>query len=144
MQSHQTCTYDKPSDNQRLKKDEGFTLIEVLLAVSIFAIGLLGVAAMQISAIRTNSVANYMTLRATWAQDKLEQLRALPFTAPVLVDTDATVGAGTSYTEPSPPAGYVITWDVDDDTLAPNTKTITLTVTKGGKTNTFVTIKSLE
>ena len=133
MQSNQTCTDNKPSDNQRLKKDEGFTLIEVLLAVSIFAIGLLGVAAMQISAIQVNSVANHLTARATRAQDQLERLRALPYNHADLADG----------THPGTTAdGYTVTWNVTDENPVPNTKTITLTVTKNAKTTRFVTIKA--
>ena len=135
MQSNQTCTYDRPSDNQRLKKDEGFTLIEVLLAVSIFAIGLLGVAAMQISAIQVNSVANHLTARATWAQDRLEQLRALPYNNANLDPAGNPHVATTS-------DGYTVTWNITDDNPVPNTKTITLTVSRGTKTTRFVTIKA--
>ena len=39
----------------KLKKENGFTLIEVLIALTIFAVGLLAVAALQTSAIKMNS-----------------------------------------------------------------------------------------
>ena len=53
----------------------GFTLLEILIAVSIFAIGVLAVASMQISAIRGNRLGNEVTQATLLAQDKLEELK---------------------------------------------------------------------
>ena len=136
MQSNLTCKYNRPSDIpsdiQGLKKDAGFTLIEILMAVSIFAIGLLAVAAMQISAINVNSIASHLTARATLAQDRLEQLRALPY-------NHADLAAGNHQVTTAD--GYTVSWNVTDDNPVPNTKTITLAVTKNAKTTQFITIK---
>jgi type IV pilus assembly protein PilV len=41
-----------------LKTENGFTILEVLIAVSVLAIGILAVASMQISAIRGNAFAS--------------------------------------------------------------------------------------
>jgi len=58
---------------------KGFTLIEVLISITILAIGILAVASMQIMAIRGNEFARYQTLSQTWAADWLENLMALDY-----------------------------------------------------------------
>jgi prepilin-type N-terminal cleavage/methylation domain-containing protein len=55
-------------------REGGFTLVEVIVAVSILAIGLLAVASLQTSAITGNYRAYKLTEGTTWAQDKLEYL----------------------------------------------------------------------
>jgi type IV pilus assembly protein PilV len=59
--------------------EKGFTLIEILIAMAIFAFGILAVAAMQIKAIQGNSFAGGMTGASNIAQNKMEELIALPF-----------------------------------------------------------------
>jgi type IV pilus assembly protein PilV len=126
---------------RRSQNNEGFTLIEVLIAISIFAFGLLSVAAMQISAIQVNSTAGQITTRSTWAQDKLEELMALPYTDPLLVDNNSAVGVMTNHTDTSPPTGYTITWSVDNNNPVSSTKLITVTVTGKGKSTRVSFIK---
>ena len=58
---------------------KGFTLIEILIAMTIFAFGILAVGLMQITAIRGNSFARGMTEASNIAQNKVEELVALPF-----------------------------------------------------------------
>jgi type IV pilus modification protein PilV len=69
---------------------QGFTLIEVLIAMAIFAIGILAVGSMQISAINTNALARNSTTVVTMAKDRAEQLMALPYNDDIF--TDLTVG----------------------------------------------------
>lgn len=109
------------------KSEHGFTLLEVLIAISIFAIGILGVASMQISSIRTNSSANKTTESSTYAQDKLEAFASLAYTDASIQDTNPTVGSVTTYTETS--GEYTIQWTVDDNNPVSNVKRIALTVT---------------
>ena len=61
------------------KNEGGFTLIEVIIAISILSFGLLAVATMQVSAIRGNSVAEWDTEATTWAGDQMENLTCLAF-----------------------------------------------------------------
>ena len=141
----------RPADNKKrgteiraMQNDAGFTLIEVLIAISILAVGLLGVAAMQTSAIQVNSAAGRMTTRMNWAQDKMEELKALPFSDPWLEAAGNPSGvdsAGNTHQETTSD-GYTVSWNVTDDSPVPNTKRIVVTVTGKGKTSRLTCMKS--
>ena len=74
---------------ERISTDEqGFTLIEILIAITVFAIGILAVGKMQITAIQGNSRANHLTEAATIAQSKIEELISLNYNDPLLADGD--------------------------------------------------------
>ena len=100
--------------------ERGFTLIELLMAVSILTIGILAVASMQVSSIRGNSFAGRTTEATTWAGDQLELLRSLPY-------DDADLSAG-NHVDPNPPGNYTVEWNVTEDNIFNNTKTIAVTV----------------
>ena len=128
---------------KKAKTQEGFTLLEVMVAISILSIGLLAVASMQVAAIQGNFHANGVTTATALAQDTLEDLTALPYTVDV---TDPDLALGSHPDSPAPnSAGYTIRWTVTDDATL-NAKTITVTVTwqdKGvTKTTALTTIKS--
>jgi type IV pilus assembly protein PilV len=118
----------------KLKNEDGFTLIEVLVAITIFAVGLLAVAAMQNSAILMNSTAGKLTNLSTWGMDKIEELSALSYTDPWLETAGNPPGndsAGNTHQEVS--GDYTISWTVIDDNPLPSTKNITVTVAGRGK-----------
>ena len=104
--------------------EAGFTLLEVIAAVSILTVGLLAVASMQTAAIQANDKAYRVTEGATWAQNRLETLMALPYDDPLLDN-------GTGKADPTPPTpnGYSITYNVDDGPVT-NTKLITVIATR--------------
>lgn len=84
-----------------LKRSKGFSLIEVLVALFILAISLLALAGLMVTTTKNNSFGGHMTEAATFAQDKLEQLRATPFGMIALntTQTDNPVGStGITYT----------------------------------------------
>jgi len=64
--------------------DSGFTLIEMMTAISIFAIGFLAIASMQIAASKANRTGSEITQAATIATDQMERLLHLPFDDPEL------------------------------------------------------------
>ena len=141
----------RPADNKKrgteiraMQNDAGFTIIEVVIAISILAVGLLGVAAMQTSAIQVNSAAGRMTTRINWAQDKMEELKAMPFSDPWLEAAGNPPGvdsAGNTH-EQTTSDGYTVRWDVDEDEPVPNTKRIVVTVTGKGKTSQLTCMKA--
>jgi type IV pilus assembly protein PilV len=108
-----------------LKKEDGYTLIEVLIALTIFAVGMLAVAGMQTSAIRMNSAAGKLTSLSTWGMDKIEELSALPYSHPLLGSS------GKLHHEVS--GDYTVCWTVIDNNPVTNTKKIIVTVIGQGK-----------
>jgi prepilin-type N-terminal cleavage/methylation domain-containing protein len=105
--------------NIKLKEDKGFTLVEVIIAISILTFGILAVGAMQGAALRGDSFAYNRTEASTWAQDKMEQLMSVPFA---------------SMTNGNQPRGnFNITWNITPLTgLAANTSRIDVVVTYFG------------
>lgn len=57
-----------------IRAQGGFTLLELLIAITIFAIGLLTVAGMQLTALRANSTADTISVATAVAQGILEDL----------------------------------------------------------------------
>ncbi len=97
------------------KNSRGFTLNEVMIALSIFAIGILAVASLMISSINENTSARKVTEATTLAEIHLERLMALPYES--IAADETTDGA------------YSISWDVAEDEVVANTKSLTVTVT---------------
>ena len=108
--------------------DKGFTLSEVLVAIVVLSLGLLGLERMHIAAIQVNTIASRLTQGTTLAQDRAERLMALPYSDPMLADITGP-GIFTSYTDPNPPQGYTIRWEVDTDVPSTGIKTINIFVT---------------
>lgn len=73
----------------------GYTLVEVLMAMAVFLIGILAVLMMQIKAIDTNASARTVTENYTWAMDKAEELLALNYDDAQLDVGEYSVLAGT-------------------------------------------------
>jgi type IV pilus assembly protein PilV len=128
-------TYISRTETQmdKLKKENGFTLIEVLIALTIFAVGLLAVAAMQTSAVKMNSTSNKMTNLSTLAMDQIEKLSALPYTDP------AFDPAGNPYENNM--GDYTVSYTVTPDSPMQNIMTIQVTVTGRGKTENISFLK---
>ena len=131
------------------RNEKGFTLIEVLIAISILAIGLLAVASMQGSASKNNVFAGSRTEAATWAADQMETLLSLDWDDPLLSDADGDGASGLGnlgFDNDSTTQGdadhqvvqgrYTIYWNVVDNAIIADTKTVNLIVTwndYGGK-----------
>ena len=67
-----------------VSKKDGFSLIEVLIALTILAIGLLAIASLQVTSARGNFFSNSLMQATYVAQDRLEFLKNLPFSDPLL------------------------------------------------------------
>ncbi len=130
MKLDNTYSGDTETSINRLKKQDGFTLIEVLIAVTIFAVGLLAIAAMQTSAIRMNSTGNRLTELSTLGIDKFEQLMSQPYSQLV------------TGVDPVTPDGYTVSWGVQPNFLTMDTSTLTITVTGKGKRLQLTSVRS--
>lgn len=63
----------------RLRRNDGFSLIEVLVALTILAVGLLALALFQVTAIRGNAIASKWTVATQLSQERLDRFRHLPW-----------------------------------------------------------------
>jgi prepilin-type N-terminal cleavage/methylation domain-containing protein len=118
------------SDNGKSRGIEGFSMLEVLIAICILSIAIMGLASLQSRGIRGNDLGNRTSQAIALAQDKLEEL--------------INSGSGTSYplaatagtNDPNNPidetgsAGGVFTrsWQIQDATPVNGSQTITVTV----------------
>lgn len=59
--------------------ERGFTLLELMIALVVLAFGLIGVTGMMLTSVRGNTAGSKMTIAASMAQDKMEELRNTPF-----------------------------------------------------------------
>lgn len=108
---------------------KGFSLIELLIALTIFSIGILAVAAMQTSAMRGGSQSTTLTQAVRdVAQDKIEQLLARAAT-----HSDLTAGvhpSASSYEEVAQEGvTYKTRWTVTDNSPNPDQKTVVVSTT---------------
>lgn len=123
-------------------REGGFTLLEVIIAISILTFGLLAVASMQTTAIRGNDNASNITEATTFAQDTLEDLMALRYTNSGLDDVNPGFGTPTTHAIAAPTGYTGLSYTVDDDNPITNAKLITVTITwqdKGVQRRTVLT-----
>lgn len=113
--------YLKIDEGQAAPACAGFTLLEVLIAVAIFAIGILAIAGLQIRSVNLNSAARMQSEATTVAVDVMERLMSLPYEHPELDD-----GAGVQQRQVG---GYTAFWQVTDDAPINWCKTINVWVT---------------
>ena len=65
-------------NRKETQNQSGFTLLEVLIALLILSIGLLGLAALQTTGLRSNQMASMRTLATQLAYDMTDRMRANP------------------------------------------------------------------
>jgi prepilin-type N-terminal cleavage/methylation domain-containing protein len=100
--------------------NSGFTLIEVLVAVAIFAIGILALTSLQAVYIGGNSSARMQTEATTLAAQWLERLKILPYAH------DDLDPAGNPHRQVV--GAYRIEWNVADNSPINEVKNIRVTV----------------
>jgi len=92
---------------------EGLSLIEVMVALTILAFGLLTLAAMQIEALRGGRSGQVDTHATTLAQDKMEELQRMLWTDADLAPTGNWATAENA-THPVSGQAYLVDWRVND------------------------------
>jgi Tfp pilus assembly protein PilV len=118
--------------NPKRLDNQGITIIEIMFALSIFAIGILAVSTLAITSVNANASSRMVTEATTLAEVRLEQLMSLPYDVIEIGPNSTTQGA------------YEVSWDVQQDVIAEQTKSVTVTVTRpGGLKETKVVIRYL-
>jgi type IV pilus assembly protein PilV len=145
----------------------GFSLVEVLIAITILAVGILAVAGMQSTSIRSNYASNRQASAISLVQDQMEWLISLDFTDTRLTDNNpennvnltGAIGTASSTSGANNYDGYLDTgidrygdpggdfnryYNVADATPAPDMKTIAVMVRwmEMGRTR-FVAIETI-
>ena len=118
------------NQNNRLELNHGYTLIEVLIAMAIFAIGILAIFSMQITSTGSNALARGLTENYTAAMDKVEELLALPYDDADLdpdaganphvlaTDADGIDNDGDGAIDEAGETGYItLSWQVWENTI---------------------------
>jgi type II secretion system protein I len=105
---------------KQLQKGAGFTLMEVLVAMTLLTVGLLGVANLTIGVIKGNSYSKNVTSATIVARQQIEQALRVGYTNANSLAGSATVAmGGTNFTRAT---------TVSNDTPAANMKTIGVSV----------------
>jgi type IV pilus assembly protein PilV len=103
--------------------NRGFTLVEMMVALVLFGIGMMALAQTLPQGISFRDKARRMTVATSMAQEGIERLRDLPFNHADL--------AGGAHTDPDNPVegAYVRRWAIQDDTPVVDMKRVTVSVT---------------
>lgn len=104
----------------RVREKKGFTLLEVMITLVILSVGMLGLASMQIMAIKGNSFGQRLSIASTLAQNKLEELRQVEF--------DSIADGNDVCTDQINRVSYNRQWTVQNDAPQPEMKTIEVKV----------------
>jgi type IV pilus assembly protein PilV len=99
--------------------DDGFTLIEVMIALVVMSIGLTALAAVQISAIQGNAFSKRMTTAVSIADEKMEQIKSNLYTEIVSESSSQITQSNLNFTRQV---------TVTNNSPLTNTKTINVTV----------------
>jgi type II secretory pathway pseudopilin PulG len=107
-------------------RQDGFSYTEVLVSIAVISVAVLGFSANTASVIRGNRDSTNYTIASSLAQDKLEQLSALP----VLNNVDRCPNSGEQgISAGGTPGGiYDRCWTIKDSALGSGLKEISVTV----------------
>lgn len=125
--------------SNELSNDNGFTLLELLIALTIFSVGLLAIAGLQINAIRHNSGSNLRTSITAVAQGVMEQVMSMDSDDPLF----SSSGTNAASIVQTPSAGTITAnWVVTVDTPLAGISRIDVNVQEAsGRTITLTNFK---
>jgi len=134
-------------EHSRIRSEGGFTLIELTIAIAVFAVGMLSLSAMLLAAMQGGSRGRHTTQASAIAESRMEQLQRLSWTeltnasacsTPEVVNN--TVQSNTNQNEES----YTVTCQIAD-LVTDWTRTIDVSVTwdEPGRPNRSVTFSSI-
>lgn len=121
--------------NKSNYEHQGFSLLEVVLSLAIFSIGIVGLYSVQTRTIGQNYTASRITTAVNWGAEKVEDLLALSYQDLKDTNNNGTAGLGNSTiatadgSETSPDGVYTLLWNVAVNRPIYKTKTIRVIVT---------------
>jgi prepilin-type N-terminal cleavage/methylation domain-containing protein len=117
-------------------KSQGFSLIEVLIALVILSVAFLGLAGLMVQTTKNNSFGEHMTEAATFAHDQLEKLR---------ISSWVNVVTGNDMRQGSTGINYARSWIVVLNVAPPNDtiKEITITISWNDRVSHSVGFRSV-
>ena len=122
-------------------RELGYTVNEVLVAMIIVVVGILGYSISTVGVMRGNSASSHYAVAVNLAQDKMEQLKGNKD----LTNTNNCPGSGErEITAMAGPGGiYNRCWAISDSALGTKLKQITVTVSWDGAEHQEVTLTTL-
>jgi prepilin-type N-terminal cleavage/methylation domain-containing protein len=143
---------------KKLQNEQGFTLIEIVVALGVLAFGILSLMLLQTSGVRGNTTADITTVATNGASDQIEKILGLPYEDSLLeatasrtpltsgasswgekiedwacTDTDVFTGTGTEVDHCIVNDDYSVFWTISTGDTGrgypiPNTKTVQMFV----------------
>jgi type IV pilus assembly protein PilV len=118
------------------RRQQGMSLIEVLVAMAVIGFGLMAMLAMQLHAMRGGQAGRHVTDAAQVAQDRMEIFQRLDWDDAALADTGGWVLGGDVETRTvqggaagNVPMNYNVDWRITDDPANPKLRLVDVRVT---------------
>lgn len=116
-----------------MRRQAGATLIEVMISMSLLAVGMLGMIGGLANASRTDRIGRSRMMAMGLARDLAAHLETLPFDSPLLLNTSAGNDLGDAHSNPVLPGGTAL---ADSFVAAPDHTNSELAGTYSGATDT--------
>jgi Tfp pilus assembly protein PilV len=114
--------------SKRSRYQRGLTIIETLIATLLSAIAILGLVVLFTDSVKQNAVAADITVATSLAQDKMEELKNLDYSALAAGgDAGSTTSRTTGYAD-DPDSYYTRLWEIDVDAPVAHMTTVTVRV----------------
>ena len=129
------------TNESRIRNSSGFTLVEILVSITILSIGILAVSQMTVMGLRVNTVVNQRMYARVVMARKFEYLHNLPSNDAWLFDTDGTNNLDDidtanadhyeTFTDTTAMYSYLTIWNVADNIPETDIKTVRIHILWG-------------
>lgn len=129
------------TNESRIRNSSGFTLVEILVSITILSIGILAVSQMTVMGLRVNTVVNQRMYARVVMSRKFEDFHNLPSNDAWLFDTDGTNNLDDidtanadhyeTFTDTTAMYSYLSIWNVADNIPETNIKTVRIHILWG-------------